>query len=256
MHRGLGFYHAQLSMLGDANGDGQVDAEERERSKALPKDAPRLDLEVLLRSVPQEYQIDWCRGAGAGLRTLAGYKRDEAGAIRDMLVRIAQGGDARVAHLVEGACWKQAYAPPARLVPHLINRATEVAAALHGADFGEGQDADVLRAAAGRSLGIFMGRLMARDFEPEVEGLKRLFNGQVGTYGRSLLEGIGVGLVDNRTDLGWPTLMMDRIVQSDSQGVVAAAFGAECRRVSRTQFHRAFQVVPPELKASLGEDSP
>jgi hypothetical protein len=101
-----------------------------------------------------------------------------------------------------------------------------------------------------------MGRLMARDFEPEVEGLKRLFSGQVGTYGRSLLEGIGVGLVDNRTELGWPTLTMDRIVQADSQGVVAAAFGAECRRVSRAQFLRAFKVVPPELRVSLGEDSP
>ena len=256
MHRGLGFYHAQLSMMGDANGDGQVDAEERDRFKALPKDASRLDLQVLLESVHPEYKIDWCRGAGAGLRTLAGYKKDEAGAIRDMLVRIARGGDARVVHLMEGACWKQAYAPLARLVPHLVSRATEVAAAFHGADFGEGQDADVLRDGAGRSLGIFIGRLMAREFEPEVEVLKSLFNGQVGTYGPSLLEGIGIGLVDNRSELVWPTLTLDRIVRADAQGIVAAAFGAECRRVSRAQFLRAFKVVPPELKASLGEDSP
>lgn len=256
MHRGLGYYHAQLSMMGDADGDGQVDPEERERFKVLPKNVPRLDLEVLLKGVPQEYQMDWCRGAGAGLRTLAGYKGNEAGAIRDMLVRIAQGGDARVVHLVEGACWKQAYEPLTRRVPHLVNRAAEVAAALHGADFGEEQDADGLRDAAGRSLGILIGRLMAREYEPEVEVLKRLFNGQIGTYRRSLLEGIGIGLVDNRTELGWPTLTMDRIVQVDAQGVVAAAFGAECRRVSRTQFLQAFKLVPPELQGFIEDESP
>ncbi len=251
MHRGLGFYHAQLAMAGDVNGDGQVDSQERERRKQQPKDAVRMNLETLLAGVPLEYQIDWCRGAGAGLRTLAGYRSDEVGAIRETLVGLARAGDERVVHVLEGICWKQAYAPLARRVPHLARRAGEVARALGEADLGSGSEGETLRAGAGRALGIFMGRLLAREYEPEVELLRSLFTREFPIHGRALLEGLGIGLADSRSRVVWPALSMDRIVPGADQVLVAAALGDECRRISTARFQEALGVVPAELRKAV-----
>ena len=254
MHRGLGFYHAQLAMAGDVNGDGQVDSQERELRKQQPKDAVRVNLENLLAGVPREYQIDWCRGAGAGLRTLAGYRPDEVGAIRETLVGLARTGDERVVHVLEGTCWKQAYAPLARRVPHLARRAGEVARALGEADLGSGPEGETLRAGAGRALGIFMGRLLAREYEPEVELMRSLFTREFPIHGRAVLEGLGIGLADSRSRVVWPTSSMDRIVPEADQVFVAAALGDECRRISAARLEEALGVVPPELRKAVEGD--
>jgi hypothetical protein len=99
-----------------------------------------------------------------------------------------------------------------------------------------------------------MGRLLAREYEPEVELLRSLFTRDSPIHGRALLEGIGIGLADSRSRVVWPTSSMDRIVPGADQAVVAAALGDECRRISTARLEEALGVVPPELRKAVEGD--
>lgn len=252
MHRGLGFYHAQLALAGDANGDGEVDGEERAALKTRPNDALPFSLDVLLAQVPRTYHVDWLRGAGSGIRTLTSYQRNEVTAIQKVILAMAKGGDPRVVHLLEGVCWKQAYDPLAWRVPHLADRAVKVAASL--AVPGEGAAAmdDLLVPAAGRALGIFLGRLLARDYGPEQGLLGNVFEVGIAAHGSALLEGMGIGLADNRAQLIWPLEGIDRMLGPDQRVQVARAWLAECKRMGGSRLPLARELLPQSVLEGLG----
>ena len=244
LHRTMGFYGAQMQvvMRADADGDGRVTADERRGVDPLQSYASPLDLEALLQGVPVAFQLDWARGAGSGLRTLVGQGPRARQALVQGLAQLVDSGHPLAEAVVEGSCWLQDYPTLAFDVPRHLELHEDLAQRLVDAG---------IEQAGGRSLGRFAGRILGRAHPPDTARFAELFRRAAPVHRRALYEGLGMGLADGRTEVTWPTEVLDAIVPLELQPIVAQAFGRECARVDAQPGAPRWAQEPARLDLAL-----
>ena len=144
--------------------------------------------------------------------------------------------------MVEGSCWLQDYPTLAFDVPRHLELHEDLAQRLVDAG---------IEQAGGRSLGRFAGRILGRAHPPDTARFAELFRRAAPVHRRALYEGLGMGLADGRTEVTWPTEVLDAIVPLELQPIVAQAFGRECARVDAQPGARRWAQEPARLDLAL-----
>jgi hypothetical protein len=242
IYRGIGYHGAQKQLA------TWVKAEKAAGRKADTRAwlaGGRFDLDALLAGYPRDVHADVARGAGEGLRTYArlAHGKAEAQVVGPLLAQLHASGHPLTALVAEGCAQLQDFPTQFGDVPRVLNFDRQLAAAVPAP----------LAPAFARGLGVYCGRLLAREIPAEERLLDEFVRRQMAPrLGPVVYEGLGWGLADGREEPRVTAGARALAPEVEQLRALVAGYAAALRHIwPADESARRIELLAPDLRALL-----